>query len=74
MAPALRQVYDQMPEPRYVISIGPVDVYVPGCPPISEALIYGIFHIEKEDTENSDHAHVVQAIARHAISLNFYHA
>ncbi|OAP61028.1 NADH-ubiquinone oxidoreductase 19.3 kDa subunit, mitochondrial [Fonsecaea erecta] len=71
MAPALRQVYDQMPEPRWVVSMGscangggyyhysysvtrgcdrivPVDIYVPGCPPTSEALMYGIFQLQKK--------------------------
>ncbi|MEM6852553.1 MAG: NADH-quinone oxidoreductase subunit B family protein, partial [Pseudomonadota bacterium] len=71
MAPALRKVYDQMPEPRYVISMGscangggyyhysyavvrgcdrvvPVDIYVPGCPPTAEALVYGILQLQKK--------------------------
>ena len=71
MAPAFRKVYDQMAEPRYVISMGscangggyyhysysvvrgcdrvvPVDIYVPGCPPTAEALIYGILQLKKK--------------------------
>ena len=69
MAPALRKVYDQMPEQKYVLSMGscangggyyhysyavvrgcdrivPVDVYVPGCPPTAEALLYGILQLQ----------------------------
>ena len=71
MAGPLRKVYDQMPEPRYVISMGscangggyyhysysvvrgcdrivPVDIYVPGCPPTAEALMYGILQLQKK--------------------------
>jgi NADH-quinone oxidoreductase subunit B len=74
MAPALRKVYDQMPEPRYVLSMGscangggyyhhsyavvrgcdrilPVDIYVPGCPPTAEALVYGILQLRRKIRE-----------------------
>ena len=70
LAPVLRKIYDQMPEPKWVISMGvcassggfyrayhvtqgideiiPVDVYVPGCPPTPEELIYAILELQKK--------------------------
>src|SRR5271165_2561546 len=48
MAPVIRRLYDQMPEPKGVIQIIPVDVYVPGCPPRPEQLLYAITLLQEE--------------------------
>jgi NADH-quinone oxidoreductase subunit B len=75
MAPVLRQIYDQMPEPKWVISMGacassggvynnyaivqgadqvvPVDVYVPGCPPSPDALIYAVLKLQDKIKRNT---------------------
>ena len=69
-APVLRRIYDQMPEPKWVISMGacascggvfdnysivqgsdqvvPIDVFIPGCPPRPESIIYGIVQLQKK--------------------------
>ena len=70
MAPVLRRLYDQMPDPKWVIAMGdcascagvfnnyaivqgvdevvPVDIYVAGCPPRPEALIYGVLQLQEQ--------------------------
>ena len=71
MAPVVKRIYDQMPDPKWVVSMGscansggpfrhgyhvvkgvdrvvPVDVYVPGCPPTPDSLMYGLLKLQEQ--------------------------
>jgi NADH-quinone oxidoreductase subunit B len=89
MAPVLKRIYDQMPEPKWVISMGvcasaggvfnnyaivqgvdkvvPVDIFVPGCPPRPEGLIYAIMKLQekiaRESVRDNQEASVTEKVA-----------
>lgn len=86
MGPILKQIYDQMLEPKWVIAVGvcassggfyrayhvmqgidsiiPVDVYVPGCPPTPEGIIFGMLKLQQKITQGG----IVRARDRHKIA------
>ncbi len=92
LAPVLRRIWDQMPQPKWCVSMGacastggvfdaysmvqgidtivPVDVYIPGCPPRPEGLIYGLLMVHEKIRQESLTTHKVhraedpEAVAR----------
>lgn len=84
MAPVVRNVYDQMPHPKWVIAMGacascggifdnyaivqgvdrvvPVDVYVPGCPPTPDGLLYGIMKLQDKIRAGADRVFEERAV------------
>jgi len=94
LAPVIRRIYDQMPQPKWVISMGacastggifdsyamvqgidtvvPVDIYVPGCPPRPEGLLYGILMLQKKirgETLADPSIRVEQTLDEHGLRL-----